>query len=341
MERIRRERKSPVVERLKWKCSLFADFTHPDNAQTAVFTLGQRENTPRLGIVKGASITDNNIVTDYAEEGRIVRADVEKKELLRVDGIDVSEVKHKQILDLNDEGDRWEGDMLNGEPCGWGVLYDKDNHKVYEGFRIGGVNVCYGRSYSDIERIEYEGGICHGMRWGRGVQYDRSGLVVFDGEWMNDDHLDTRVVITEASALFHNRVEELVVGDGCCNGKEWNRLDLDLVPSLKSLSIGDGCFANVSEVRLVVLSELERVVIGKISFTKSGFCSVPDRDFYLKNCPQLKLLVVGNQSFSGYTVCEIEDVDALEVIEIGDLNGRSFNFYSASLELRSILIHNG
>ena len=341
MERIRRERKSPVVERLKWKCSLFADFTHPDNAQTAVFTLRQRENTPRLGIVKGASITDNNIVTDYAEEGRIVRADVEKKELLRVDGIDVSEVKHKQILDLNDEGDRWEGDMLNGEPCGWGVLYDKDNHKVYEGFRIGGVNVCYGRSYSDIERIEYEGGICHGMRWGRGVQYDRSGLVVFDGEWMNDDHLDTCVVITEASALFHNRVEELVVGDGCCNGKEWNRLDLDLVPSLKSLSIGDGCFANVSEVRLVGLSELERVVIGKNSFTKSGFCSVPDRDFYLKNCPQLKLLVVGNQSFSGYTVCEIEDVDALEVIEIGDLNGRSFNFYSASLELRSILIHNG
>ena len=341
MERIRRERKSPVVERLKWKCSLFADFTHPDNAQTAVFTLRQRENTPRLGIVKGASITDNNIVTDYAEEGRIVRADVEKKELLRVDGIDVSEVKHKQILDLNDEGDRWEGDMLNGEPCGWGVLYDKDNHKVYEGFRIGGVNVCYGRSYSDIERIEYEGGICHGMRWGRGVQYDRSGLVVFDGEWMNDDHLDTCVVITEASALFHNRVEELVVGDGCCNGKEWNRLDLDLVPSLKSLSIGDGCFANVSEVRLVGLSELERVVIGKNSFTKSGFCSVPDRDFYLKTCPQLKLLVVGNQSFSGYTVCEIEDVDALEVIEIGDLNGRSFNFYSASLELRSILIHNG
>ena len=341
MERIRRERKSPVVERLKWKCSLFADFTHPDNAQTAVFTLRQRENTPRFGIVKGASITDNNIVTDYAEEGRIVRADVEKKELLRVDGIDVSEVKHKQILDLNDEGDRWEGDMLNGEPCGWGVLYDKDNHKVYEGFRIGGVNVCYGRSYSDIERIEYEGGICHGMRWGRGVQYDRSGLVVFDGEWMNDDHLDTCVVITEASALFHNRVEELVVGDGCCNGKEWNRLDLDLVPSLKSLSIGDGCFANVSEVRLVGLSELERVVIGKNSFTKSGFCSVPDRDFYLKNCPQLKLLVVGNQSFSGYTVCEIEDVDALEVIEIGDLNGRSFNFYSASLELRSILIHNG
>ena len=341
-ERIRRERKSPIIERLKWKCCIVIGFTNPDNAQTSYFTLTQRENAPRLSIAEGILKADDSMFIEYAEEGRIVMADVEKRELLRVDGVDVSEVKHNEIVDLTINGDRWEGDVLSKKPCGWGVLYNKDNHRVYEGFRIGGVDVCYGRSYySDIERIEYEGGICHGMRWGRGVQYDRSGLVVYDGEWLSDDHLDTRVVITEASALFHNRVEELVVGDGCCNGKEWNRLDLDLVPSLKSLSIGDGCFANVSEVRLVGLSELERVVIGKISFTKSGFCSVPDRDFYLKNCPQLKLLVVGNQSFSGYTVCEIEDVDALEVIEIGDLNGRSFNFYSASLELRSILIHNG
>ena len=35
---------------------------------------------------------------------------------------------------------------------------------------------------------------------------------------------------------------------------------------------------------------------------------------------------------------EIENVDALEVIEMGDLNEYSFNFYSATLELKSILI---
>ena len=36
---------------------------------------------------------------------------------------------------------------------------------------------------------------------------------------------------------------------------------------------------------------------------------------------------------------EIENVDVLEVIEIGDLNEKSYNFYYASLELKSILIH--
>ena len=38
-------------------------------------------------------------------------------------------------------------------------------------------------------------------------------------------------------------------------------------------------------------------------------------------------------------MCEIENVDALEVIEMGDLNEESVNFSCASLELKSILIH--
>ena len=333
-ERIRRECKSSVVETLKWKCSLFADFTDPGNAQTSYFALGQRENASRLSIVKGASMADNYVVTDYAEEGRIVMADMKKRELLRVDGVDVSEVKHYQIVDLSDEGDHWEGDVLNGEPCGWGVLYNKDNHKVYEGFRIGEVSVCYGRSYcSDIEKMEYEGGICHGMRWGHGVQYDRSGLVVFDGEWLNGRHLNTRVIITGASALLHNHIEELVISSGCCNGEEWNRLDLGLVPSLKSLSIGNCCFENVSEVTLAGLSELESVVIEESSFTKRNNWNEDSCcHFGLKNCPKLKLLIVGNHSFKDYSVTEIENC-GLEVIEMG-----GSSFYYASLELKSILI---
>ena len=38
-------------------------------------------------------------------------------------------------------------------------------------------------------------------------------------------------------------------------------------------------------------------------------------------------------------MCEIENVDALEVIEIGYLYSDSYNFDSASLELESIRIH--
>ena len=100
------------------------------------------------------------------------------------------------------------------------------------------------------------------------------------------------------------------------------------------------CFC-VDEVKLIGLKELESVVIGENSFTKekSGWGEDPNRHFYLKNCPKLKSLRIGRYSFSDYTVCEIENVDALEVIEMGELNEDSFNFNFASLELKSILIH--
>ena len=44
---------------------------------------------------------------------------------------------------------------------------------------------------------------------------------------------------------------------------------------------------------------------------------------------------MGRYSFSDYSVIEIENVDKLEVIEIGKLNEESHNFYYASLELKS------
>ena len=52
------------------------------------------------------------------------------------------------------------------------------------------------------------------------------------------------------------------------------------------------------------------------------------------------MLKFGYDSFIYYGAIEIENVDALEVIEIGDLNIWSRNFYRASLELKSILIQN-
>ena len=75
------------------------------------------------------------------------------------------------------------------------MLYDSEGEKVYEGFRLKEVNVCYGRSYyPDIQKVEYEGGICEGKRWGRGVLYDRNGNTVFEGVWMGDKELRRAVL---------------------------------------------------------------------------------------------------------------------------------------------------
>ena len=136
-------------------------------------------------------------------------------------------------------------------------------------------------------------------------------------------------------------ITELTVPSTSLNDASLTVLDLTRFKRLKRIVIGDECFMYVEEVKLIGLSKLESVEIGKNSFTKykNGFGENPNRHFYLKNCPKLKSLKMGRYSFSDYTVIEIENVDALEVIEMGDLNEYSFNFYSATLELKSILIH--
>ena len=126
-----------------------------------------------------------------------------------------------------------------------------------------------------------------------------------------------------------------------CNSEGETSLNLSAFKFLERFTVGDECFMVVKEVKLIGLDELESVVIGENSFTKEKEKHSEDstRHFYLKNCPKLKELKMGHFSFSDYTVIEIENVDALEVIEMGDLNEESFNFAYASLELKSNLIH--
>ena len=269
----------------------------------------------------------------------VIEVDIASHTLIRVNGEDVSGIEHAKVLDLNDDGERWEGDVLDNQPYGWGVYYDSENRRVYEGFRIGDVNVCYGtKYYSDVQKVEYKGEICEGKRWGRGIQYDRNGKTVFDGEWMNDDNqIEKRVVLNEENQLLHSHIEELIVENNSCNGPEWTALDLTLMSHLRLFKVGDECFENVDEVKLIGLNQLEKVVIGENSFTKkkNSWGYGPDRHFYLKNCERLRELKIGCSSFSDYSVCEIENVPSLELIEMGELNERSFNFYYASLELKS------
>ena len=342
VERMERGVESLVIQHLLRKCRFFTTAINPNRFQCNCFAFECKKSWSVSYIVNGVSRMEDGVIVEYDSRGRIVWVDVNKKELLEVEGVDLSEMKHNEIVDLSVEGDRWEGDVLNGNPCGWGVLFDKNNERVYEGFRIGEANVCYGRTYySDISRVEYEGEWCDGMRWGRGTQYDRNGVVVYDGEWLNDAPLEKRVEVTSATVLLHNHVEELHVSDGCCNDERLRIFDLSVLVHLRELKVGNECFENVDEVKLIGLSELESVVIGENSFTKrrKGYGYDPNRHFYLKNCPKLKSLKMGRYSFSDYSVIEIENVDALEVIEMGVVYKESRNFYYSSLDLKSIVIH--
>ena len=286
---------------------------------------------------EGVIEKSHSIVTELCLNG-VIEVDTASHKLLRVDGEDVKRIEHNRVVDLNDNGERWEGDVLNNQPYGWGVLYDSENRMAYEGFRIGEVNVCYGRSYyPENQKVEYEGGICEGKRWGRGIHYDRNGNIVFEGEWMNNEPLSKRVAVNEENQFLHSHIEELIVSKNSCNGKEWTALDLSFMSHLRVFEVRYECFENVKEVKLIGLNELERVEIGKNSFTKcKNNCDYnPNRRFCLKDCERLRELKIGYYSFSDYSVCEIENVPSLEVIEMGELDERSRNFRCASLELKS------
>ena len=136
----------------------------------------------------------------------------------------------------------------------------------------------------------------------------------------------------------------IVIASNCCNDTELSVLDLSRFVNLRELKVGDECFENVKEVKLIGLNQLERVVIGRNCFTNDDDDSDdsddsddedPHRHFTLKNCERLRELKIGCFSFNDYSVCEIENVPSLEVIEMGDVNEESDNFYYASLELKS------
>ena len=274
-----------------------------------------------------------DLVIRSISEETTIQVDVKKKRLLRAGNCNMNRVKHSEILDLSVDGDRWEGDVLDDTPFGWGILYDKNDNKSYEGFRLGEVNVCFGCTYyGDIAKIEYDGMWHEGKRWGRGTQYDRKGAVIYEGYWMDDEPVKDRVEVTSDDVYFHNRIIDLVVGNSLWNDSTHDSLQLEMLPRLKSLTIGDMCCMNVAGLDIVNLNQLRQIEIGSGSFTATNSHASP-RAFHVSECPKLKVLRIGPWSFSSYTECTIKRLPALEVIEIGDMDEASYNFYKSSIRV--------
>ena len=128
----------------------------------------------------------------------------------------------------------------------------------------------------------------------------------------------------------------ITIGDNKCNNLN-DRIDLSKYFNLKNVSIGNECFFYQDVLNLTGLHSLERVMIGMNSFTKKKdyYGNNANRKLYVKNCDALKELKIGRYSFSDYSVIEIENVNSLELIEMGDMDNWSRNFCYASLELKS------
>ena len=129
-------------------------------------------------------------------------------------------------------------------------------------------------------------------------------------------------------------MEVMIVDNNACNDKCFTALALSFFSNLKVFEVGDYCFAFVEEVRLIGLNQLERVVIGKECFRKAARVLI-NRHFHVKDCERLRELKIGRHSFADYSVCEIENLPSLRVIEMGEMDEWGYSFSYASLELKS------
>ena len=295
------------------------------------FTLIRKEDGWFLDT--GIAHLQNNELIEL-NSSMVIRANTETKALIIVNNEDLSGIEHNQVLNLSDEGERWEGDVLNDQPFGWGVLYDKENTRIYEGFRIGDLGVCYGTHYySDNGVMEYKGELCEGKRWGHGVQYDRNGRVVYDGDWMNNEVMEKRIEITEENentVLLHNRIEELIIGEDCWNDEGLTAIDFKYMPFLRELTVNDGSLKHVREITLSGLQHLERALfLCSIYSVKGSFC--------VRDCPVLSSLRIGNGAMQFYVSCIIENNAMLKEIVIGELHEYSESFYHGELVVKGVV----
>ena len=248
------------------------------------------------------------------EETRVVVVDLKTHEMSVYDGDDWKENEQDGVdcIDLDVNGKRWEGGVKDRKPFGYGVLYDEEGKKEYEGFMVDGAKMGYGiEYYSDIERIEYEGCFYEGKRFGRGVLYDRNGIMENNGLWKNDS--------TYCDQLDGNRIdchtESVSIKDGSFNEVKSFILH-SFIHSLRRIVIGDDCFGKVGVFELNGLGELESVEIGKKSFRISGD-ERNDGSYRIMNCPKLKSIQIGHWSFADYHSFELSNLPSLQSIDIG------------------------
>ena len=130
----------------------------------------------------------------------------------------------------------------------------------------------------------------------------------------------------------------LSIGNGSFgNSTSFHLSNLDL---LQSLNIENGMYNEVSSFKIDGLKSLKSLIIGSNSFTgtKNGFGNDIDKSFHILNCESLESIQIDKYSFSDFGgEFELSNLPQLQSIQIGNLNSNSYNFYSSSFIIQSIL----
>ena len=132
--------------------------------------------------------------------------------------------------------------------------------------------------------------------------------------------------------LLQRDPTSLIVSDGFFNNGVPS-VSIANNQKLKRIVIGDNCFGKVREFELNGLDELESVVVGQKSF-RIGGDERSDGSYRIVNCPKLKSIQIGNESFTDYHSFELNNLPSLQSIDMG--NWGCF-YWTPSFSLTSVI----
>ncbi|KAK8790594.1 hypothetical protein WA171_004337 [Blastocystis sp. BT1] len=234
--------------------------------------------------------------------------------------MDLSELIENEIVDLNDDGMRWEGEVLKGDLFGYGYLYDEENELEYEGWMIEGKKRCYGIEYwNDIGLKKYCGCYYDGLKNGYGLLYDRNGMIEYEGLFKDDVIIDVNddmrmKWIDDCELIVTSCIESLIIADHFNPDISSLILNYSLI-SLKRIEIGHDCFKNVNRFVIDGLNELKTLVIGKNSFCLD-WVNREGSKCLIMNCDQLSDINIGYRSFYWYESFELKNLPSLISIQL-------------------------
>ncbi|KAK8812141.1 hypothetical protein WA556_004266 [Blastocystis sp. ATCC 50177/Nand II] len=199
-----------------------------------------------------------------------------------------------EVLDLSDEGERWEGEVRNLLPNGQGQFFNRDNVCVYEGAMVEGRANGLGTGfYPDLGVKAYVGQWKNNLRHGLGREFNRRGEPVRSGLWLNGsfatlETLPSNVNTPQLQPSSYGKLARVMyLNDAALSYNEVNTVEHFSL--LKALFL-DGWCVGKSEWVIRDMPRLEKVVMAPRPDDLYGHRKYTIR---FVNCPSLREVWTG------------------------------------------------
>ena len=285
-----------------------------DNDNTFIFST-IRYGGSKVKII--GSKTEKKVIS-FEQDGRYVNID-SHGELLRKNVIE-------QILE---DGSRWEGDLYDNKPFGFGCYYDGEGRRVYSGFIFEGKKIGFGTEYfPDNFKVDYCGNFLNDKRHGWGTTYDRNGRKLYKGDWVKGNNdINSTIVIDKNCSELEDDCENLIFYNSAlmlneCDDEYYDYDDDDDDEYYEYDSHTRQTIITINNIKYIYQNgkhNLFHNLVTELVFDE-GSCNRLKFAFVISDLPQLTRIVVKSNSFfniTSFTICNNIKLKSLEIEHAG------------------------